>query len=65
LDLHGLSDDYLNNRVKNIYAITPEKIQQVAKEYFNYDDMTLVLVGDKKLLNKQIKSHQEALKKSK
>lgn len=62
LDLHGLSDSYLTDRVKNIYNVTPEKVQQMAKDYFKYEDMTLVLVGDKKLLEKQIKEHQNALK---
>ncbi len=62
LDIHGLPDAYLTDRVKNIYQVTPEKIQQMAKDYFNYDDMTLVLVGDKKVLDKQIKEHQKALK---
>lgn len=64
IDLHGLSDDYLNNRVKNIYAVTPEKMQALAREYFTYENMTLVLVGDKKQLDKQMKAHDEALKKS-
>ncbi len=62
LDLHGLDDSYLTDRVKNIYAITPEKIQQMAKDYIKYEDMTLVLVGDKKQLEKQMKAHQNALK---
>jgi predicted Zn-dependent peptidase len=62
LDLHGLSDSYLTDRVKNIYAITPEKVQQIAKDYFKYENMTLVLVGDKKQLDKQMKAHQDALK---
>ena len=62
LDVHGLPDTYLTDRVKNIYQITPEQIQQVAKDHFKYEDMTLVLVGDKKVLEKQIKEHQKALK---
>jgi predicted Zn-dependent peptidase len=62
LDLHGLPDTYLTDRVKNIYSVTPEKIQQMANDYFKYEDMTLVLVGDKKVLEKQIKEHQNALK---
>lgn len=62
LDLHGLDDTYLTNRVKNIYAITPEKIQEIAKQHLRYEDMTLVLVGDKKELEKQMKNHQEAMK---
>lgn len=62
LDVHGLPDSYLTDRVKNIYKVTPAQIQQIAKDYFKYEDMTLVLVGDKKQLDKQIKDHQKALK---
>lgn len=62
LDFHGLPDSYLTDRVKNIYNVTPEKVQQVAKEYFKYEDMTLVLVGDKKQLEKQMKDHEKSLK---
>src|SRR4029077_4017422 len=62
LDLHGLDDSYLTDRVKNIYAITPEKVSQMTKDHFKYEDMTLVLVGDKKLWEKQIKMHEAAKK---
>jgi predicted Zn-dependent peptidase len=62
IDIHGLDDSYLTNRVKNIYSITPEKVSQMTKDHFKYEDMTLVLVGDKKLLEKQIKAHEEAKK---
>lgn len=62
LDLHGLPESYLTDRVKNIYKVTPEKIQQMAKDHFKYEDMTLVLVGDKKQLDKQIREHQKVLK---
>jgi len=62
IETHGLSDDYLTNRVKNIHAITPEKVSAIAKDYFKYEDMTLVLVGDKKLLEKQMKAYEKARK---
>lgn len=62
LDQHGLSDTYLTDRVKNIYAVTPEKVSQITRDHFKYEDMTLVLVGDKKLLEKQIKMHEAAKK---
>ena len=64
IDFHGLDDSYLTNRVKNIYNVTPEKVSQMTKDHFDYDKMTLVLVGDKKTLDKQIKANQDA-KKSK
>lgn len=62
LDLHGLPDAYLTEQVKNIHKVSPEQVQQLAKEHFRYEDMTLVLVGDKQLLEKQMKDHMEALK---
>lgn len=63
IDLHGLSDAYLTDRVKNIYAVTPEKVSQMMRDHFKYEDMTLVLVGDKKLLEEQIKQYEEMKKK--
>ena len=62
LDLHGLPDAYLTERVQHIYEITPEQIQQMAKEYFKYPDMALVLVGDKKQIEAQMKEHEQAMK---
>ena len=62
LDQNGLSDDYLSNKVRNIYAVTPEKVSQLTKDYFDYEKMTLVVVGDKKLLDKQIKAHTDTKK---
>jgi predicted Zn-dependent peptidase len=58
LDLYELDDSYLTNRVKNIYAVTPEKVSEITRDYFKYDDMTIVMVGDKKLLEKQIKKRE-------
>lgn len=62
IDNHGLDDSYLTNRVKNIYAITPEKVSQMTKDNFKYEDMTLVMVGDKKLLEKQRKQFEASRK---
>jgi len=60
IDQNGLDDTYLTNRVKNIYAVTPEKVSQMTKDHFKYEDMTLVMVGDKKLLDKQKQLHEKA-----
>ena len=62
IDQHELSDSYLTNRVNNIFSVTPDQVSKMAKEHFKYEDMTVVLVGDKKLLNKQIKAHEDAKK---
>jgi predicted Zn-dependent peptidase len=62
LDLYGLDDSYLTNYVKNIHAITPEKVSQVAKTYIQYDKMVKVLVGDKAALEQQIQKQKAAPK---
>jgi zinc protease len=63
MDQHDLPDSYLENYVTNIYAVTPEKVKQLANDYFKYEDMTIVLVGDKKLLDEQIQSERNRIKK--
>ena len=53
IDLYGLDDTYLTDRVKKIYAVTPDKISQIARDYLKYENMTLVMVGDKTAIEKQ------------
>lgn len=55
-DLHGLGDDYLNNFVKNVYAVTPEKVQQIIKDQLKTNEMTLVMVGDSKQIDAQFQA---------
>ena len=62
IERYNLDDSYMTNRVKNIYAISPEKISQITKDYIKYADMTLVLVGDKEELKKQNKEIVESRK---
>ncbi|QHT67250.1 insulinase family protein [Rhodocytophaga rosea] len=64
LDLHGLDESYLTNYVKNIYAITPEKVQEIAQKYIREEDMTLVVVGDRKKVDSQIKSFTSEVNKA-
>ena len=55
VDLHGLPADYLNGYVKRLYAITPAQVQQMAKKYIQDDKATIVVVGDKKVIEEQLK----------
>jgi zinc protease len=54
LDKHGLPDSYLTNKVKNMYSVTPAKVTEISKKYFDYSKMTTVMVGDEKTIKKQI-----------
>lgn len=62
LDVYGLDDSFLNNYVKNIHSVTPDKVSQVVKDHIDYDKMTKVLVGDKELIDQQIKTQKEKIK---
>lgn len=62
IDLYGLDDSFLTNRVKNILAVTPEKVSETAKKYIQYDKMTKVMVGDKEAIQKQVEKQKAAPK---
>ena len=63
LDVHNLPESYLTDYVKNVLAVTPEKVREVTAKYIRPEDMTLVIVGDKKVIEKQIKEYEQGLKK--
>lgn len=58
LDLYGLDDSYLTNFVRNMYAVTPEKVSEMVRNYIQYDKMTKVMVGDKELIRQQIEKRK-------
>jgi predicted Zn-dependent peptidase len=53
LDLYGLDDNYLTNRVKNIYAVTPQQVSELTKKYLPTDKMAIVMVGDEASIKEQ------------
>ncbi|HEY1249660.1 MAG TPA: pitrilysin family protein [Thermoanaerobaculia bacterium] len=55
VDLYGLPADYLNGYVARVYATTPAQVQEMAKKYLKDDQATLVVVGDKKVIEDQVK----------
>ncbi len=55
VDLNGLPADYLNTYVQRLYAVTPQQVQEMAKKYIQDDKATIVIVGDKKVIEDQVK----------
>ncbi len=55
VDLHGLPADYLNGYVARVYAVTPQQVQEMARKYLQDDKATIVVVGDKKVIEEQLK----------
>lgn len=60
LDLHGLGDEYLDTYVQKVYAITPQQVSEMVKKYIQADKMTIVVVGDQKVISDQIAPYQTA-----
>jgi zinc protease len=63
LDLHGLPDSYLTEQVKNINSVTPQQVSETARKYVRPEAMTIVVVGDRKIIDPQIKKFQASRKK--
>jgi zinc protease len=56
VDLHGLPADYLTTYVKKVYAVTPQRVMELAKKYLQDDQATIVIVGDRKVIEEQVKA---------
>ncbi len=57
VDLHGLPETYLRDFVARVNAVTPEAVQQMARKYITDDQATIVVVGDRKTIEEQIKPY--------
>ena len=55
INFHGLPEAYLTEYVKNIHAVTPQDIQEMAQKYLEDSKMTIVVVGDSKKVKKQVR----------
>tara|TARA_R110002049_G_scaffold47596_2_gene137028 strand:- start:171431 stop:172825 length:1395 start_codon:yes stop_codon:yes gene_type:complete len=60
LDTHDLDESFLTDKVKNMHAVTPEKVSEMTQKYIQPNNMTLIVVGDKAKIENQI---QETLEK--
>jgi predicted Zn-dependent peptidase len=61
LALHGLDKEYLTGYVKNVHAVTPETVQQMAGTYLADENMTLVVVGDREQVLSQLATFGEVI----
>ena len=55
MDLHGLPASYANTYVKQVYAVTPQQVMAMAKTHLQDDRATIVIVGDRKVIEEQVK----------
>ena len=55
MDLHGLPPTYASTYVKQVYAVTPQQVMEMAKKHLQDDRATIVIVGDRKIIESQVK----------
>ena len=52
VDRHGLPKDYLSTYVSKVLAVTPEDVKQVTAKYIDDGKVTIVIVGDRKVITR-------------
>jgi predicted Zn-dependent peptidase len=57
VDLQGLPDDYLNRFVERVNAVTPADVQQQAQKALTDDKATIVIAGDRSVIEEQVKPY--------
>jgi predicted Zn-dependent peptidase len=55
MDLHGLPPTYASTYVKQVYAVTPQQVMEMAGKHIADDRATIVIVGDRKAIEEQVK----------
>ena len=56
LDLHGLPPEFLLHWVANMYAVTPQQVTDIARQYILPARMTIVIVGDLKKIGESVRA---------
>jgi predicted Zn-dependent peptidase len=57
LDLHHLPDTFLTNYVQNVVNVSPGDVQRIMQTYVRPERMTIVVVGDREKIAKQIEEY--------
>ena len=54
VDQYQLGDQYLASYIKRVMAVTPDDVRRIATQYLVPEKMTLVVVGDTKVVKEQL-----------
>ncbi|HEX6048991.1 MAG TPA: pitrilysin family protein [Gemmatimonadaceae bacterium] len=57
VDLHGLPNTYLTEYVKRVMAVSPAEVQRMVRTHLRPENMAIVVVGDKKTVEEQVKPY--------
>jgi predicted Zn-dependent peptidase len=62
INLQGLPDSYLTNWVQRVRSVTPVQVQQMTRKYLDPSRMTIVVVGDEKVVGEQVGAFGKVVK---
>ncbi|MBI4547506.1 MAG: insulinase family protein [Ignavibacteriae bacterium] len=54
LVVYNLPDEYFNNYIQQVNAVTKEDVQRVAQKYFDPEKVAIIVVGDRKQIEKGV-----------
>jgi len=52
---YDLPDDYFNNYIQRVLAVTKDDVLRVAKKYLEPEKMAIIVVGDRKVIEKGVR----------
>ena len=55
VDAYNLGDDFLSTYTSKVLAVTAAEIQQMMQKYLTPEKMSVVVVGDRKVIDEQLK----------
>jgi zinc protease len=61
LNLHDLPESYVSEYVRQVSAVTPQDVTRMAQKYITDDNFTIVIVGDRKAIEEQVKPYGELI----
>ncbi len=59
VNYNELDKNYINSYIQNIVAVTPKDVQDAAAKYLKQEKMTIVVVGDKAVIDEQLKPYEK------
>lgn len=62
INLQGLPDAYLTDWVPHVRAVTPTQVRRMTEKYLDPSRMTIVVVGDEKIVGNQVKGLGKVVK---
>ena len=55
VDAYNLGEDYLSTWTSRVLAVTPQDVQKTMQQYLTPEKMSVVVVGDRKVIDEQLK----------